>query len=147
MKKLFFCAAALLAAISFAACSDDEESNLPITPDTIAGTWQIIHAQWWYTLDGKKETGSKNYPNVEGFYWTLTFDKNESCVQTEYEDGGVYSTHYTYSISGNKLALTDEYETEEYKIKTLTESRLVLVYTYKDEEGVEERTLTYKRIK
>lgn len=143
MKKLLFCAAALLAAISFAACSDEEESKQPITPDTIAGTWQITHVQWYDTIE--KEKGSENYPDEDGYYWTLTFDKNVSYVATVYEGGVVvYSTPSTYSISGDKLALTDEDGTEVYKIKTLNKSQLVLFST--DGDG-DEITDTYKRIK
>ena len=40
MKKLFFLAAALFAACSLSACSDEEE-NSTLNPDQIIGTWQI----------------------------------------------------------------------------------------------------------
>lgn len=152
MKKLFFCAAALLAAISFAACSDDDDTKLPITPDTIAGTWQITHEQGYCIYDdgeeSGKETWSDDYPDEDGYYWTLTFDKNGTCVKTNYNSGKSYSEHYTYSISGNKITVKDtQYqESETCEIKKLTESQLVLVSTYKGESELEENTATYKRI-
>lgn len=152
MKKLFFRAAALLAAISFSACSDNDDTNLPITPDTIAGTWQITHEQGWCIYDdgeeSGKETWSDDYPMEDGYYWTLTFDKNGACVKTEHDSGKFYSEHYTYSISGNVLTLnySGEDEAEEYEIKKLTESQLVLVNTYKGETELEVNTTTYKRI-
>ena len=153
MKKLFFCAAALLAAISFAACSDDDEPNLPIAPGTIAGTWQITHEKGYCIYDdgeeSGKETWSDDYPDEDGFYWTRVFDQNGSCVETYYETGKkLGSEHYTYSISGNVLTLTysGEDEAEEYEIKKLIESQLVLVNTYKGETEVEVNTATYKRI-
>ncbi|MCM1300283.1 MAG: lipocalin family protein [Alistipes senegalensis] len=151
MKKLFFCTAALLAAISFSACSDDDETNLPITPDAIAGTWQITNEKGWCIYDDEeegsgKETWNEKYPDEEGFYWTCTFDKNGSCVKHHYEP--FYSTYYTYSISDTKLTMTNtEYqESETFEIKKLTESQLVLVSTYEGESELEENTQTYKRI-
>ena len=150
MKKLFFCAAALLAAISFAACSDDDEPNLPIAPGTIAGTWQITHEKGYCIYDdgeeSGKETWSDDYPDEDGFYWTRVFDQNRSCKVTEYETGETpRSIHYTYSISGNKLTI--DYYSGTLEIKKLTESQLVLVNTYKDESVEEVSTETYKRIK
>ena len=152
MKKLFFCAAALLAAISFSACSEDDEPNLPIAPGTIAGTWQITHEKGYCIYDdgeeSGKETWSDDYPDEDGYYWTLTFDKNGACVKTEYDSGKSYSAHYTYSISGNKITVKDmQYqESETCEIKKLTESQLVLVNTYEGETEVEVNTATYKRI-
>lgn len=38
MKKLFLIVAAMFAAVSFSACSDDDDK---IDPNQIVGTWQI----------------------------------------------------------------------------------------------------------
>ena len=146
MKKLFFCAAALFAAISFAACSDDDdETNLTATPETIAGTWQITYEEGVAIYDGEEETWSENYPDEDGWYWTLAFDKNGTCIDTDYETGDdPYSIRYTYSISGSTLILkkaNDESYT--YEIKALTQSKLVL-FGFEDRA---EYTSTYKRIK
>lgn len=148
MKKLFFCAAALLAAISFAACSDNDEPNLPITSESIVGTWQATHAQGWETDESEKDSWSDDYPDKDGYYWTLAFDKNGSCVETDYETGEEpYSEHYTYSIAGNKLTLKDSDYSETYEIKKLTESQLVLFEKGVDANYSWENTTTYKRIK
>ena len=146
MKKLFFCAAALLAAISFAACSDDDATKLPITPDTIAGTWQITHEKEIEIIGDDKDSWSKNYPDEDGYYWTMTFDKNGSAIKTDYyPDEAPISRYYTYSISGNKITVKDFYPST-WVIKELTESQLVL----SSNEGVlfvsYEVTDTYKRI-
>ncbi len=153
MKKLFFYAAALLAAISFAACSDDDETNLPVTSASIAGTWQITHEDGWvinsYGND-EKYTWSNNYPDENGFYWTLNFDKNGSYIETSYEDASIISTqNYTYSISGNTLMLKNDEDpnfTDIYLIKSLTESELVLLQNNKSDNITEEYIDTYKRI-
>ncbi len=147
MKKLFFCTAALLAAISFAACSDDDETNLPVTPASIAGTWQLVHSQGWEIYDGEKETWSEYYSDEDGWCWTISFDTNNSYVETEYDNGMVYDTNNgTYSISGNTITLNDFYEPTTYEIKKLTESKLIRTYKYADEEYSVEDTETLKRI-
>ncbi len=149
MKKLFFCAAALLAAISFSACSDDDETNLTATPDTIAGTWQIVHEEGWEIYDGEKDTWSENYPDEEGWYWAYTFDKSGSYVETVYENNEVsYTENGTYSISDNTLTLKAYGESSTREITKLTESKLVWHYSYFDEydEVSGELTETYIRI-
>lgn len=151
MKKLFFCAAALLAAISFSACSDDDETNLPATPESIAGTWQITLDQGWCIYDdgeeSGKETWSDKYPDEEGFYWTYTFNQNGTGQYSKCRSEETLSvSSITYSISDNKLTLKYSGETDIYEIKNLTESQLVLLRTYKDDTELEEGTETYKRI-
>ncbi len=147
MKKLFFCAAALFAAISFSACSDDDETNLPVTPASIAGTWQLVHSQGWEIYDGEKETWSEDYSDEDGWYWTISFDTNNSYVETEYDNGMVYDTNNgTYSISGSTITLNDFYEPTIQEIKKLTESELIWTCKYADEEHSGEDTETYKRI-
>ena len=167
MKKFVFCAA-LFAAITFAACSDDDdESNLPATPANIVGTWQIVNEQGYEDdhYDGYKDTWSEDYPYVDEdgwWYWTYTFDEGGTGTYTdigtidkgkvEYAD----SWKLNYSISGNTLAITiwyddDEVEEESYQIKSLTKSKLVLFASEYGGDwgdgGSWENTTTYKRIK
>ena len=155
MKKLIFCAA-LFAAITFAACSDDDESNLPATEANIVGTWQIVHVEgyWENPRYGDKETWSEDYPDVddEGWeYWTYTFDERGTGTYTEYYNGeSSGSWKFSYSISGKILTISDEDEggIDRFRIDKLTKSQLVLFarssYDYGDWE---EETTTYKRIK
>ncbi len=160
MKKLIFCAA-LFAAITFAACSDDDESNLPATEANIVGTWKIVHEQGYD--DG---TWSEDFPLLDDvnhwWYWTYTFDEGGTGTQTEYgtiDKGKVKyadSWKLNYSISGNTLTITiwyddDEVEEESYQIKSLTKSQLVLFASEYGGDwgdgGSWENTMTYKRIK
>jgi len=151
MKKLFFCAAALLAAISFSACSDDDETNLPITPDAIVGTWQITRDQGWEIYGGEKESWSDKYPDEEGFYWMYTFDKNGAGRYSECQSGKTLTVNnVTYSISDNKITIRfDKDDSSIYEIKKLTESQLVLFASESDSDGSREAEYiqTYKRIK
>lgn len=148
MKKLLFYAAAVLAAISFSACSDDdEEPTLPATPGNIAGTWQLIHEKTWEKYgDGEEETWSESFPNEDGWYMTYMFDENGSFTETGYRHNEAYNTdHGSYSISGNEL-LIDDYAL--FEIKKLTKSRLVLIERGEDdiENASFEDIMTFKRI-
>ena len=151
MKKLIFCAA-LFAAISFAACSDDDESNLPVTEANIVGTWKIVHEQG-YEDDGHEiETWSEDSPFTDSdgywWYWTYTFDEGGTGTYTEYEEGdsSPYLERFSYSISGNTLKMS--MRDLGCQIKSLTKSRLVLFESHDDNDGSHtENTMTYKRIK
>ena len=156
MKKLIFCAA-LFAAITFAACSDDE-SNLPATPANIVGTWKIVHEQGYSDYDGP---WSDDYPDVDdGYYWTVTFNEGGTGKCTEYQEGeSPASWRYSYSISGNILTIKGDTNDDDwweiagiYRIDALTKSQLVLFESsdyYDDYESGDsswEETTTYKRI-
>ncbi len=148
MKKLLFYAAALLAAISFSACSDDDQPG--DTPESIVGTWQITHDEVWVD-DGENSTWSTNYPD-EGQYWTYTFDKSGTYVETAYDYNNVSSTtNGTYSTSSNTITLKSGYNSRTFEIKKLTGSQLVLFESFRDENTDEkylvEVTMTYNRIK
>ncbi len=146
MKKFFFFAAALFAAISFAACSDDDEPGLPATPESIAGTWQITHEKGWEIYDGEKEVWSENYPDEEGGYYTYTFDKNGSFTESSYKDNELRNTYNSsYSISGNELTIKNGgYPT--FEIKKLTGSQLVLFESENGSDGSWESTMVFRRI-
>ncbi len=150
MKKLFFCTAALLAAISFSACSDDDETDLTATPDTIAGTWKIVHIEGWDIYDGEKDTWSFDYPDEDGWYYTLTFDKKGSGIRSEYEgENEIDREIATYSISGNTLTTISSESSSESscEITKLTKSELVLLDIYEESDYSFEETFTFKRIK
>ena len=166
MKKFVFCAA-LFAAITFAACSDDDESNLPVTEANIVGTWQIVHAEGHDLIEGDEDTWSYDYPYTDeenddekGFYWTYTFDEGGTGTYMEYMEGShPESVEFSYSISGNTLTIKgdpndDDWDIDNiYQIKSLTKSQLVLFDydDYHDDRLYDgeyfEETTTYKRIK
>ncbi len=150
MKKLFFCAAALLAAISFAACSDDDETELPITSDNIVGTWKIVKGEEGEIYEGEADSWTENYPDEDGWYYTFTFNEDGSWNNIEYtHEKETRRTNGTYSISDNTLTMKDKYEYESFKreIKKLTDSELVFFDDDSDSESLWQATVTYKRIK
>ena len=80
MKKLFLLVAAMFAAVSFSACSDDDDNK--IDPNQIAGTWQITREVGYEIVPGEgKMEKDITYPIDDvnddyGFYFTYTFNEH-----------------------------------------------------------------------
>ena len=61
MKKMLLLAAVMFAAVTFSACSDDDDNK--IDPNQIAGTWQITLIEGWsVNNDGIRDEWSDSYP-------------------------------------------------------------------------------------
>lgn len=154
MKKLFFFAAALFAAVSFSACSDDDDN---INPNQIIGTWQITLDEGWAIYsDGSRDDWSDTYPDASdgNYYWTYTFKEDGICVQESHADyhnpGDDYTDEYNYSISGNTLTMkgkTDSELTFTGTIKELTSNKLVLFSNGENADEKFEQTETYIKVK
>lgn len=143
MKKLFLIVAALFVAVSFSACSDDDDNK--INPDQIVGTWQIIESQ-------ENNRNSDEIWPTENDYYTYTFNANGTAILKWY-DGSNEVYNYSYSIKGNILTMDEKNTTEPmtyiFQIKELTSSRLVLFereVNPDDENDVYEATLIFKKI-
>lgn len=143
MKKLFLIVAAMFAAVSFSACSDDDDNK--IDPNQIAGTWQIIEIH-------ENDSYSDEIWPTESDYYTYTFNENGTAI-LKWHDGSNEEYNYNYSINGNVLTMNEKNTTEPmtyiFQIKELTKSRLVLFeheVNPDDENDVYEATLTFKKI-
>ena len=142
MKKLFLIVAAMFAAVSFSACSDDDDK---MNPNNIIGTWQIIEIH-------ENDSYSDEIWPTESDYYTYTFNENGTAI-LKWHDGSNEEYNYNYSINGNVLTMNEKNTTEPmtyiFQIKELTESRLVLFeheVNPDDENDVYEATLTFKKI-
>lgn len=142
MKKLFLIMAAMFVAVSFSACSDNDEK---INPNNIVGTWQIVESH-------DNDDGSDEIWPTEKDYYTYSFKDNGTAILKWY-DGSNEVYNYTYSIKGNLLTMeeknTSEPMTYIFQIKELTTSRLVLFeheVNPDDEKDVYEATLIFKKI-
>ena len=152
MKKLFLIVAAMFVAVSFSACSDDDDNE--IDPNQIAGTWQITLIEGWSVdNDGARDEWSASYPAIDDddYYWTYTFDGHGKMKRVSYTNQSVNnSTNGTYTVSNNVLTIVekdgDYEETQEFQIKKLTSSQLILFEHRIDPEFTEEDTYTYKRV-
>ncbi len=137
MKKLFlFIVAAMFAAVSFSACSDDDNGG-NINPSQIVGTWGLVHV----------EDEDYDYDVVQGDEdWHKLVFKADGSLSIVYDANDIETGKY--SIKGNRMTVEyddlygdEEPETDVKKIKTLNSTTLVL-------EGFDYSTffLTYKRL-
>lgn len=154
MKKLFIIVAALFVAVSFSACSDEDDNK--INPHHIVGTWQITLIEGWSVdNDGTRDEWSDSYPAIDDddYYWTYTFDGHGKMKRVSYTNQSVNnSTNGTYTVSNNILTIIEKggnrnyEETQEFQIKKLTSSQLILFEHRIEPEFKEEDTYTYKRL-
>ena len=154
MKKLFFFAAALCAAVSFSACSDDDDN---INPNQIIGTWQITREVGYEIVPGEgKFDKDITYPIDDvnddyGFYYTYTFNEDGSGT---YKSFNYYENNQLqeewplkYSISNDVLTIPQEYEYNgTFKIEQLTKTQLVLFEEIDDDGYKAAITYTFKKI-
>lgn len=154
MKKLFFFAAALFAAVSFSACSDDDDN---INPNQIIGTWQITREIGYEIVPGEGRFEKDiTYPIDDvnddyGFYYTYTFNEDGSGT---YKSFNYYENNQLqeewplkYSISNNVLIIPQEYEYNgTFKIEQLTKTQLVLFGEIDDDGYKAAITYTFKKI-
>lgn len=156
MKKLFLMAAALFAAVSFSACSEEDKVDVKTS---IIGTWQITHDFGYQIVPGEgRFEYDTAYPiedkNDEyGFYYTYTFNENGSGRYKSYYyyDPNAQGSDWTfeYTISNNQLSIyyEDDGTTELYNIVEVTKDKLILLYTADERDGYKaDLTYTYKRI-
>ena len=142
MKKMLLLAAVMFAAVTFSACSDDDDK---MNPNNIIGTWQIIEIH-------ENDSYSDEIWPTESDYYTYTFNENGTAI-LKWHDGSNEEYNYNYSINGNVLTMNEKNTTEPmtyiFQIKELAKSRLVLFeheVNPDDENDVYEATLTFKKI-
>lgn len=146
MKKLFLIVAALFAAVSFNACSDDDDNNVDWSQ--LYGTWQEVRSYGYALENGQKVDEWDETLEEESLY---SFNKN---------GGGSYHNpvvdrdiHYTQN--GNRLQLTytgmGETFSRTWTIEELTDTRMVATeYSSVTLEGgviyEEYDTMVFKRV-
>ena len=93
MKKLFLIVAAMFAAVSFSACSDDDDKDA-----SIVGTWEYVHFMGYNR--GELIT-DKDIPKNDEPYHKLTFN-SDGTWREEYPNTN-HTSQGSYSIDGDKL--------------------------------------------
>lgn len=160
MKKLFLLVAAMFAAVSFSACSDDDDNK--IDPNQIAGTWQITREVGYEIVPGEgKMEKDITYPIDDvnddyGFYFTYTFNENGTGRYKSYYyyDNNRLDSNWSieYTISNNQLLMYEEPEegnpTSVYNIKEINKKQTCpFLYKVDDSDGYKaEITTTFKKI-
>ena len=133
MKKLFLIVAALFVAVSFSACSDDDDKNV-----SIIGTWQHTREMGYENDNGEEYEFDKMCSDE---HCCLIF--NDGGIGKETYDGG--SDKITYVLNGKTLKIKygDDDGWAEFTIKELTETSLVLYEHIEREESGKPYTASY----
>ena len=157
MKKLFLIVAAMFVAVSFSACSDDDDNK--VDPNQIVGTWQITN-EVGFDIGGEQAGERRDwnitYPVEEGpdhkFCYSYTFNDDGTGTYDSYDlyqmPNLVETWPLKYTVSNNTLNIPEIYEYHgTFEIKQLTKSQLVLFEKIDDNDGYKaEITTTFKRI-
>lgn len=136
----------VLCAVSFTACSDDEDETV-IEQANLIGKWQSIWEKIHKVENGKEVvTSDEAYTNA-----LLEFKADGTCTEG-YADGG-YTETSRWSLKDNKLTISyDDGYSDILTVNELTATKLVLAFEDWDtmEDGSEElddiTTTTYKKI-
>ncbi len=125
MKKFFFFAVALLAAISFAACSDSEDDGQNIDTSKLLGKWVAL-ARYDYVAesDSYVEIDDKDH-YIDDF--VLNFQDEKTVLISESEKSQYIYTN-TYTLNGSRITFheKDTGYTRSYKITLLTDTQMEL---------------------
>jgi len=143
MKKLFLIVAALFVAVSFSACSDEDDQDVG---SSIIGTWEYKHFTAYdhgvllEDTDILKDDEPMHY---------LTFNGNGTWTE-EYPNSG-HTSKGTYSINWNELTkiyhdAKDYGYTEHYVIEMSNSTTLNIIYI-DDKDGYDGKEVQiYKRV-
>ena len=129
MFIMFLMSAFMLTGLT--SCSDDDDNSEEPTQANIVGTWQTTYVDVWDKVNGVDDGES-----YKGEYTKimLTFDNNRNVsINGSDFDGTPIISAGKYSITGNKLTIENEGEESEITITRLTETELILEYTYEED--------------
>ena len=140
MKNIFKLMLLLVMAISFQACSDDDNqkgTKLEVTPNNIAGVWKL---QSW--------SGADDLSGVEVYLELIRkdrlfnlYEKGLSTMYPTTADGTftLSKDYYKGDIITIKYNVPTEIHKNDYRITALDENKLVLVLDGTDDTSVYER--------
>lgn len=125
MKKFLFCAAALLAAISFSACSDSEDDGPNINTAKLLGKWVAL-ARYDYVAESDSYVEFNDYDHpIDDF--VLNFQDEKTVLISDSEKSESIYTN-TYTLNESRITFHEEATgyTRSYKITLLTDTQMEL---------------------
>ena len=138
---------ALISVASFTSCggNDDDDPESPAGNSKIVGTWKCTHEKFICKENGKI---IEEYDEPYEGLWILEFTADGKIIGT---DGASVDTG-VYTLSGNKLTITDEDgETEVAYVKKLDSKTLEVESTFKETDNgyihEDYQSVTFVRIK
>lgn len=124
MKKLFFCAAALFAAISLTACSDSDKNN--IKTSDLLGKWVAL-ARYDYSAEAGGYVNSENDKEKDIDDRILIFQDAQTLIIL-YSENSQYPETWTYTLNGSTITMREvgSNYTRTRRITSLTDTNLEL---------------------
>lgn len=124
MKKFLFCAAALLAAISFSACSDSEDDGPNINTAKLLGKWVAL-ARYDYVAESDSYVEFNDYDHpIDDF--VLNFQDEKTVLISDSEKSEYIYTN-TYTLNGSRITFQEASGyTYSYKITLLSDTQMEL---------------------
>lgn len=126
-----------LSLVAFVGCKKDKDKQKEITVENLTGTWEIYKTY----EDGEWDN---EWGSAHGYQRVLKINANGTGTVEIIEEEYRHESSFTYKLASGYVTITDSYgDTEQVKIKSLTDKELVLEYSYGGETAAE----YYKRIK
>ena len=147
MKKLFLIVAALFVAVSFSACSDDDDNG--IDRNLIIGAWESVHYYAYEKDNGEEREIDQNLVRGDDNWERMEFF-DDGIVEL-YTSQGISNIKCQYSIDGNILTQSYTYsdgtsDSDKHTITTLTDTSLVIEEVESYTNYYWKSIVTYKRI-
>ena len=145
ISSLLLILGVLLTLIPLTGCSNDDDG--PVHAAFIIGKWQGVKSSGWEKEDGKVVD---KWNDNESFDYDFIEFKYDATGEWSYADGS-YSEKFAWHINDDyELVIGEEYvgdgTGDEYRIKTETKDKLVLISGDDDPEDGWYQEDTYKRI-
>lgn len=106
--------------LGFTACSDDDDNNIGSKEDLI-GLWESRHSHGWEKEDGR--IVDEWDEDDRDMRWE--FNADGTCIVSERSNNRWYNEEFTYTFSGGKITLYDEYgDANVGTVKKLTATNL-----------------------
>lgn len=149
MKKIrnyfVLCAVAILCAVSFASCGDDDD-DVNVSKSALIGTWESVWETGYDKYGSDIDRWDEAYTDER-----VKFEEDGTMTVYEYHGSGWnYEFSADWTLSGNKIILKAGNETESATIEKLTDTELIVSTLEKgvdDGEAYEYYSrVTYKRV-
>jgi hypothetical protein len=148
--KILYWLGCLFLAITFASCSDDDDSP---SASRLKGTWELIYFEEWETKNDEYDHQLQiDYTTVTNSQ-VITFYEDGTLKNEEVNDRGEHTFYGTWAIKGSTFWWDDsgEYERDDnYKIVTLNKSTFIFEDYFTEFESGDKWTFyqkyTFQRI-
>lgn len=119
----------LCAGLSFSACSDDDDDDS--SSDVIVGKWQSTYVEVWNKIDGVDDGEGYKGPFPAAI---ITFDNNKTVSITGADAiGDVFNGTGNYTLSGSTLTIEKSGMKSKLRVLELTDSKLVIEYSFQED--------------